>query len=120
MIEGTDFISKKSDMSWWSAKNFCQANKKELVKITDLNCADSITPGSDGYCHQTKVGNTDYNPNNISNTVLTLHATLGNHYFWLQEWYDDGCPAYGVGLDTGRVDKWWNLFQYSNNFALCE
>ncbi len=120
VIEGTDFIAKMSDMSWWSAQNFCQANKKELANIVDLNCADSITPSSNGYCHQTKAGNTDYDPDNISNTVITLHATLGNHYFWLQEWYDEACPAGGVGLDTGRVDKWYVSVQYSNNFALCK
>ena len=103
------FIVKDERMSWWSAKNFCYANGKELASISDLDCKN-ITEGTIGYCYQ-EDGKT------ISSTVTALQEKFGSYTVWLYELYDS-CHPYSLVRDSGGVEP-----HHHQDFplsALCE
>ncbi len=96
------FIAKNEWMNWWSARNFCLANGKDLANISDLGCADEIAKETYGYCHETKQNNTSRNDKNISSTVTALKGKFENNYFWLYELYNS-CDAYSVDFYSAEV-----------------
>ncbi len=102
VINGLGVLSKRSDSSilyWWSANNWCQAQGKRLISLSDLRCdhleQGGYTDGS-GYCCK------DSNPCNYDSSTQSVVArelrTQAKGLMWL---YDtlEYCGAYGFYSD---------------------
>ena len=102
VINGLGVLSKRSDSSilyWWSANNWCQAQGKRLISLSDLRC-DHLEQGEyadgNGYCCK------DSNPCNYDSSTQSVVArelrTQAKGLMWL---YDtlEYCGAYGFYSD---------------------
>jgi type II secretory pathway pseudopilin PulG len=123
-----------SDVTWWSAVNFCKAHNKSLVSLADLG----ITGGyqDDAYCS----GNSEEeDPCTGTFTWSDLRNKIGEDYYWTTDagscdfgtWEctssinDNSCVAFAVNFSFGVVnanDTCPNRNHLGNYgyFALCE
>ena len=132
-------IKSDADMSWWAAKNWCQAQGMRLPTIEEIQCYRDgtntlIEAGTEwGYCckggNQTCAGwssywngatmsNSNYVTTHYSATITALRQAYGSPYtyLWTASDYSNSCYAFGVYLNDGSVG---GGRLNANNDALC-
>ena len=130
-IEGLGTVYRSSSrMTWWSARNWCEAQGKRLISADALGCysnTDGTTPHSSlgtgtarGYCcaqGQASCGSTLSKQSAIMQ-ALRREWSGRSDYVWTNTSYDS-CFVFGVDLDDGEVGSGY-YSRYYVNFALCE
>ena len=88
--------------SWWSARNWCQAQGLKLATRADIGCAD--VP-EDSYC--------------TTSPILTaIQKKWGGHH-WLED-YGSSCHAYRIHLSDSQITmRPRNYTLYTTIYALC-
>ena len=123
-IEGwTVYRSSSSDMNWWSAKNWCEAQGKRLISADHLGCYkdDGTTPFGDktaGFCCAEGQANCGSTLSKQSAIMQALRREWSGAGAWTNTSYDS-CDAFIVRLYTGFVGINFRN-NYGGNYALCE
>ena len=110
-------------MDWYSSKNFCEAQGKSMLSLSDLNCP--YTPHEYsisykvGYCCATAGNNIMSECNN--NYSLPIRRPTIEAYFWTTDSATSlgGGRALVVYLNTGRVTYCDFIPPYYFFYALC-
>ncbi|MBQ7413771.1 MAG: hypothetical protein IJV07_05850, partial [Alphaproteobacteria bacterium] len=112
-----------SRMYWWSAKNWCEAHGKRLIKIDNnrLDCYDASHTAfgatTTGYCCASDAMDCNSTLTNQSAKMQALRgAWSSGGYHWIDTDYNS-CFAFRVYLNTGTVI---GGSRSSSNYALCE
>ena len=111
-------------LDWFNAKNFCEAQGKHMISISDLNCPYTVDQykanGNWGYCCATAgSGITSDCNNNYSSAITTLRGTGAPlDYYWTEDLTNDSCYAFLVFLSNGLVGSLYR--NYGGGYALCE
>ena len=108
-------------MTWWSAKNWCEAQGKRLISADHLGCyqSDGTTPHSGtsrGYCCAKGRASCGFTAGKQSAIMQVLRSKFGGDIGWTNT-SSSSCSAFAVGLSNGNV--------YANSrlnyfYALCE
>ena len=128
---GDDVIFEKGQflvggtMTWWSAKNWCAAQGRRLVKLSDLkigkpaaDLCDFPDSGNlkddcpDGSC----ICESSWDASYYSEITSHLQGIIGSKSYWTDE-DRNFCSAFVVGLKYGYV---YNNFRANSDSALCE
>ena len=91
------FLNSPSEMTWWSARNWCLAHGKSLVSLSDLSCTTKDCEDWDG-----------------------LKATFGSSYYWTND--SAGFSyAFVIATETQHVNgSGWGVGYHNNNYyPLC-
>ena len=91
------FLNSPSEMTWWSARNWCLAHGKSLVSLSDLSCTTKDCEDWDG-----------------------LKATFGSSYYWTND--SAGFSyAFVIATETQLVNgSGWRVGYHNNNYyPLC-
>ena len=114
-IEGLGTVYKSNDyMTWWSARNWCEAQGKRLISVSDLQC-DHLSYGEYGYCCKDS-GSCRNNITTQSAIMQALRSEWSGGSVWTDTSYGS-CNAVYVGLANGYVG---NDDRYDYGYALCE
>ena len=121
---GTVYKSSSSDMTWWSAKNWCAAQGKRLISADHLGCyrnTDGTRPHSGinrGYCcaqYQTRCGDTLSKQSAIMQGLRRKWSGIA----WTDTSYNS-CQAFGAYMYFGEVFYYYRSDDDYFNYALCE
>ena len=126
MLSGHTWVRSENGMNWWSAKNWCKAQGKQLASRADLGCEHVPSPR---YCTEpataeSGTGGTEPGPAYEGSVLRSLQDSgwLPEGYFWLVEDYDD-CYAFGVryaGSPYGYLNSFIFTSGHNNaRIALC-
>ena len=115
-IKGLGMVYRSnSTMTWWSAKNWCEAQGKRLISYSDLQC-DHLSDRGYGYCCKDS-GSCSSNITTQSAIMQALRSKWDSGYVWTDTSYSS-CYAFRVGLYDGYVSY---TDRYGNGYyALCE
>ena len=101
-----------SAMDWYSAENFCDAQGKDMISISDLSCPYTLDQYKAnynyGYCCAT-AGSSIISGcnNNYSSTITALRNAgvpwEGYQHYWAEDLTNDSCSAFLVNLTDGSV-----------------
>ena len=123
-IEGLGTVYKSSDyMTWWSARNWCEAQGKRLIDISGnrLGCYknDGKTPFDKtmGYCCAEGRANCGSTKTRQSAIMQALRRKWDGSSVWTDTSYNS-CKAFRVNLYYGNVSNSGRNNGY--DFALCE
>ena len=114
-IEGWTVYKSSGDMTWWSAKNWCEAQGKRLISYSDLQC-DHLSEGMFGYCCKDS-GSCSADINTQSAIMQELRREWSSGLVWTDTSYSS-CLAFGVTLGDGYVYD--GHLRNSSYYALCE
>ena len=82
---GKTFLYASTDMSWWSARNWCLAHGKRLASLSDLG----ITGGyEEGFCSESECTGADWD-------ALKVAFGYDDYYYWTNNSYDS-CYAFPI------------------------
>ena len=122
-IEGLGTVYRSIfGMTWWSAKNWCEAQGKRLISADHLGCyrSDGTTPHSGtsrGYCCAAGQASCSSNKTKQSAIMQALRSEWSSGYVWTNTSYSS-CTAFSVELGIGYVGT--NARNYYAYYALCE
>ena len=95
-IEGLGTVYRSnSTMTWWSAKNWCEAQGKRLISVSDLQC-DHLSEETYGYCCKDS-GSCSSNITTQSAIMQALRRKWSEGLVWTNTSYSS-CIAFGVNL----------------------
>ena len=113
-IEGLGTVYKSSStMNWWSARNWCEAQGRRLISVSDLQC-DHLSYGATGYCCKDS-GSCNNNITTQSAIMQALRSKWRSSLLWTNTSYDS-CYAFLVNLSFGGVTS---LNRNYTDYALC-
>ena len=122
-IEGLGTVYKSDDpMTWWSAKNWCEAHGKRMISVDALGCyrdTDGTTPFGDatiGYCCAQYQARCYSTLSKQSAIMQALRREWSSGYAWTNTSFTF-CHAFYVHLNYGRVNF---AYRNDNASALCE
>ncbi len=123
-IEGLGTVYRSnSTMSWWSARNWCEAQGKRLIDISGnrLGCYqnDGTTPFGDktiDYCCAAGQANCGRTKTKQSAIMQALRREWSRVYVWTNTGYSS-CYAFAVSLYDGFVTY---AYRDGLHYALCE
>ena len=99
-IEGLGTVYKSNDyMTWWSARNWCEAQGKRLISVSDLQC--DHFEGTYGYCCKDS-GSCSSNITTQSAIMQGLRNTWSSGSVWTNT-SPNPCSAFYVNLKHGLV-----------------
>lgn len=133
---GDVVTSIPQSMTWWSANNFCKAQQKSLLEVSDLNCYQSGTnvPLSTsnlydgiGCCAENKScreSSNWYTTTNYSPIYIAIRNEFGsNSFFWLKN-PDGTCRHYFMrtlyGHFLSRQNDYPSGDQHDSRYAMCK
>ena len=111
-----------STMSWWSAKNWCEAHGKRLIKIDNnrLDCYDASHTAfgttTTRYCCASDATDCNSTLTNQSAKMQALRGAWSSGFHWTDTDYNT-CSAFTVTLGSGYVANANRAIVY---YALCE
>ena len=98
------WVYSYNGMTWWNATNWCKAQGKRLVSLSDLG----ITGGYEsGYCANSACAGADW---------TALKEAFGSSGYWTNDSYDS-CAAFFVSTNSPIVNN--GSRGYFNLVALC-
>ena len=112
------FLRSSYNLTWWAAKNWCEANGKRLVSFKSIGIKDLGTYfQKNGYCYgrgdtSTKCENVDWK--RLRKAFPDISKK--NEDYWVMDKFNS-CYAFNMTLGTGNIDN-TNLSVF--HFALCE
>jgi type II secretory pathway pseudopilin PulG len=117
----TVYMGEKMD--YWSAKNLCEANKKQLLTMDDLGISDQ---SGQRFCYFDHSETTNENKKcictsddpNCTQTATALYAIGKNDAFWLADNANGpSCWQRVIGLDSGDANM--TERHYKGIYILC-
>ena len=107
------FVMSDFGMTWWAAKNFCEALGKTLVDVNDYGCTTSFTDGKakNGWCHSSVTQLKAYK------IMQMEEAYMSNTQPWTNTSYDN-CKAYTVLFGGGPSGNYDNVRGLDRTYTL--
>ena len=116
-------------MTWWSAQNFCDAQGKHMVSLSDFNCPYTVdqykSSSGQRYCCST-AGNSINSgcDGSYSSTIETLRSAgapiskYSENVYWTNTVLDDSCHAFYIASDNGSIGTYHGR-DYEAGIAIC-
>ena len=104
-----------SEMTWWSAQNYCEAIGGRMATVADFGCgSDYVGEHNTGWCNTDET--TSKNGTRSANMVAFQKAFGKSSSYWTNDPWS-ACYAYKVALIDGNVNA--NNRATNNYYALC-
>ena len=97
-----------SDMTWWTARNWCLAHGKSLVSLSDLGITGGYN-NKNGFCYESACAGADWD---------ALTAAFGNREYRTNDSYSS-CKAFNVNPTKQGVYANYRASGDADYYALC-
>ena len=109
-------------MDWFSAKNFCDANGRDMISFSELNCPypKSAYDNYCGYCCSMQSSDIDHScdgDGESSGITKLRSAGIPDTGYWAGDLASDSSAAFSVNTETAQVSTWYSRGEYKR--ALC-